>query len=245
MTSAPVGFHCPECLNQSRVESSARAPRSVSGARQHRDPTLVTKILIGLDVAIYVAQWLRPGLTLRFEQFNAAIAEGEWWRLVTAAFLHASITHLLFNMFALWVVGSAVEPRLGRWRYLAVFLLSALGGSILSYAVDPPGMASVGASGAVFGLFGAALILAKRLRLDISGIVGIILINVVLGFVIPGINWRAHLGGLVVGSLVTAAMVYPPKEKRTAVTVATIVGVLALSVAVTVWRTTTLLNGTA
>jgi len=146
---------------------------------------------------------------------------------------------------ALWVVGSAVEPRLGRWRYLTVYLLSALGGSVLSYVVDSPVIPTVGASGAVFGLFGAALVLARRLRLDIAGLVGIIAINAVLGFVIPNVNWRAHLGGLIVGSLVTVAMVYPPKQYRVATTVAAIAGVLVLCVGATLWRTAGLLSGTA
>ena len=212
----------------------------------HGDPRLITKILIGLDVVIYAGQYLtNDRLTVRYWQRGVEIANGDWWRLLTSAFLHASITHLLFNMAALWFVGSAIEPRLGRWRYLAVYLLSALGGSVLSYVVDSPAIPTVGASGAVFGLFGSVLILAMRLRLDIAGILGIIVLNAVLGFVIPGINWRAHLGGLIVGSLVTAAMVYPPKQYRTAVTVVAIIAVLVVCVAATSWRTASLLNGIA
>ncbi len=244
MTSAPVGFHCPECVATAHAEADARAPRGLAGARLHGDPHLVTKILIGVDVVIYALQYLsNDRLTVNYWQRGIEIANGDWWRLITAAFLHASLTHLLFNMAALWFVGSAVEPRIGRWRYLAVFLLSALGGSVLSYVVDSPTIPTVGASGAVFGLFGSILILALRLRLDIAGILGIIVINGVLGFVIPGINWRAHLGGLIVGSVVTAAMVYPPQRYRTAVTIATMVGVVVVCVAAASWRTASLLSG--
>ena len=245
MTSAPVGFHCPECVASASASAESRAPRSLSGARLHGDPHLITKILIGLDVAIYIGQYVtNERLTVRFWQLGSKIADGEWWRLLTASFLHASITHLLFNMAALWFVGSAIEPRLGRWRYLTVYLLSALGGSVLSYVVDSPDIPTVGASGAVFGLFGSVLILAMRLRLDIAGILGIIILNAVLGFVIPGINWRAHLGGLIVGSLLTAAMVYPPKQYRIATTAVAIAGVLVVCVVAVVWRTASIVNGT-
>jgi membrane associated rhomboid family serine protease len=140
-------------------------------------------------------------------------------------------------MLALWLVGGAVESRLGRWRYLVVYLLSALGGSVLSYAVDSPLQTSVGASGAVFGLFGALFVLMLRLRFDVGGLIAIIAINVVIGFV-PGfnINWRAHLGGLLVGTLLTAAMVYTPKRSRLAVSIGASVLVLLVCAGVSVSR---------
>jgi membrane associated rhomboid family serine protease len=163
---------------------------------------------------------------------------GEWWRLITAAFLHASLTHLLLNMLALWVVGSVVEPRLGRWRYLTVYLVSALAGSVFSYLADPVSQASVGASGAVFGLFGSLFVLALRLRFDVRGILAIIAINAVIGF-IPGfnINWRAHLGGLVAGALLTAAMVYAPQRHRLLISIGASVLIVVLCIAGTVFRT--------
>jgi membrane associated rhomboid family serine protease len=238
MVAAPVGFQCPECVRA--AAATVQQARTVSGGRIHRDPVLVTKILVGLNVGLFVVQYLsNDRVTRDYAMWGFGVAlNGEWYRLLTSAFLHASVTHLLFNMVALWMVGGAVESRLGRWRYLTVYLVSALAGSVLSYAVDSANQVSVGASGAVFGLFGAFAVLAYRLRFDIAGIIGIILINAVIGF-IPAfnINWRAHLGGLVAGTVLTAAMVYAPQKSRTAATVVAAALIVALCVGATVWRT--------
>lgn len=238
MIAAAVGFQCPECVREGRA--TTRQARTLAGGAIHGDPVLVTKILIAANVALFVLQYAtNDRLTSRFAMQGLSVAlEGEWWRLMTSAFLHTGVTHLAFNMLALWFVGSAIEPRLGRWRYLTVYLLSALGGSVLSYAVDSPFQSSVGASGAVFGLFGALFVLMRRLRFDVGGIIGLIAINAVIGF-IPGlnINWRAHLGGLIVGTVLTAAMVYAPQRHRLSVAIGASFAVLALCLAVTTWRT--------
>lgn len=215
MVSAAVGFQCPDCVREG--QATVREARTLTGGTIHGDPILVSKILIGLIVAVFVVNLaLDDRLFELFAMQGAAVAlDGEQYRLVTSAFLHSGLTHLAFNMLALWFVGGAVEPRLGRWRYLAVYLLSALGGSVLSYVVDSPLQVSVGASGAVFGLFGALFVLMRKLRFDVGGLVGLIAINAVIGF-IPGlnINWRAHLGGLIVGTLLTLVMVYAPQRNR-------------------------------
>jgi membrane associated rhomboid family serine protease len=238
MVTAAVGFQCPECVREGKA--TTRATRNLAGGAIHGDPVLITKILIAANVALFVLQYAtNDRLTNRFAMQGFAVAvDGEWWRLVTSAFLHTGLTHLAFNMLALWFVGSAIEPRLGRWRYLTVYLLSALGGSVLSYAVDSPFQYSVGASGAVFGLFGALFVLMRRLRFDVGGIIGLIVVNAVIGF-LPGlnINWRAHLGGLIVGTLLTAAMVYAPQRHRLGVAIGASFAVFALCVAVTTWRT--------
>jgi membrane associated rhomboid family serine protease len=237
MRDAAVGFQCPDCVAD--AARAVRQPRTISGGRLHRDPVLVTKVLVALNVVLYGLQQIWPDLTTRGALIGFPLAVGgEWYRLVSSAFLHVSLTHLLFNMLALWFVGAAIEPRLGRARYLTVYLVSALAGSVLSYAVDPINAISVGASGAVFGLFGALAILALRLRFDVRGVLAIIAINVVIGFV-PGlnINWRAHLGGLIAGTLLTAAMVYAPQAYRVLVSVVATVLIVGLCVGVTVWRT--------
>jgi membrane associated rhomboid family serine protease len=238
MVEAPVGFQCPECVRA--AAGTVKQGRTVSGGRIHRDPVLVTKILVGLNVGLFVLQYLsNDRVTRDYAMWGFGVAlNGEWYRLLTSAFLHASITHLLFNMVALWMVGGAVESRLGRWRYLTVYLVSALAGSVLSYAVDSANQVSVGASGAVFGLFGAFAVLAYRLRFDIAGIIGIILVNAVIGF-IPAfnINWRAHLGGLVAGTVLTAVMVYAPQKSRTVATVVAAALIVVLCVGATLWRT--------
>jgi len=185
-------------------------------------------------------QYVSDGrVTQDFAMQGFAVADaGEYYRLVTAAFLHASLTHLGLNMLALWLVGGAVEARLGRSRYLTVYLVSALAGSVLSYAVDPAAQVSVGASGAVFGLFGAFAVMAFRLRIDVGGIIGIIAFNVVIGFVPAfNINWRAHLGGLLAGAVLTMVMVFTPQRARVWATVVAAALIVALCVGVTMWRT--------
>jgi len=237
MREAPVGFQCPECVAQ--AARTTKVGRTVAGGRVHGDPVLVTKVLLAVNVVLFLAQQVvGDSLTQRFWLMGAPVAAGEWWRLMSSAFLHVSATHLLFNMLALWFVGSAIEPRLGRSRYLTVYLVSAFAGSALSYAVDPILSPSVGASGAVFGLFGAFFVLALRLRMDVRGVISIIAINLVIGF-IPGtgINWRAHVGGLIAGTVLTAAMVYAPQAKRVAVAVGATAVIIAVCVGLTVWRT--------
>lgn len=238
MVSAAVGFQCPDCVREGK--QTTRQVRNLAGGAIHGDPVLVTKILIAVNVGAFVLQYVsNDRITNRFAMQGLAVAlDGEWWRLMTSAFLHAGVTHIALNMLALWFIGGAVEPRLGRWRYATVYLLSALGGSVLSYAVDSPFQASVGASGAVFGLFGALFVLMRRLRFEVGGLISIIVINVVIGFV-PGfnINWRAHLGGLIVGSILTAVMVYAPQGQRLVASIAASVVVVVLCVGVTVWRT--------
>ena len=133
------------------------------------------------------------------------MADGQWYRLITSAFLHPpglsglGPLHIVFNMWALIVVGPALERLLGRVRFLAVYLVSALGGSVLFYLVGPPNVEALGASGAIFGLFGAWFVLARRLRLDTRQIVGLIVLNLVIWFVVPNIAWQAHVGGLMAG----------------------------------------------
>ena len=237
MVSAPVGFQCPECVRE--ASAGAREARTLAGGTIHRDPVLVTKVLVALNVGFFVLQYLTGDeLTVDFAMSGFAVAVlDEWYRLITSAFLHAGFAHLALNMLALWLVGGAVESRLGRWRYLTLYLLSAVGGSVLSYAVDSPWQTSVGASGAVFGLFGALFVLMRRLRFDVGGLIAIIAINVVIGFV-PGfnINWRAHLGGLIVGTFLAVAMLYAPQRSRLWVSIGASALVLAVCVGVSVAR---------
>jgi membrane associated rhomboid family serine protease len=244
MIPASVGFQCPECVKQGNT--SVRQARTVFGGRVSSDPGWVSKILIGINVVAFVLQQAVDGFTARFYDLGAlppgdpvvGVASGEYYRLLTSAFLHGGLVHLLLNMYALYLFGPPVEAALGRVRFVALYLLSALGGSALSYAFASPVQPSLGASGAVFGLLGAFLVINRRLGRDTSGVLVLLAINFAYGFLVPRIDWRAHLGGLVVGALCAAVIAYAPNDKRrNAVQVAGFVVILILVLAVIAWRT--------
>ena len=216
MKDAAVGFQCPECVAQGN--KTVREARTTFGGRVSGNDRAVTMVLLGLNIAIFVLQLATDGeLTDRYKSFGYAIALGdEYYRLLTAAFLHAGVLHIAFNMYCLFLVGPPLEATLGRVRYLTLYLLAAVGGSAASYVFSSPGVSGVGASGAIFGLFGAYLVVARRLNADARSIATVVGINLVLGFVIPNIDWRAHLGGLVVGAVVGAAFAYAPPGPRRA-----------------------------
>lgn len=152
------------------------------------------------------------------------IDDGAVYRLVTSMFVHYGILHLLLNMWALWMLGRNLEAALGPVRFVALYMLSGLGGSIAGYLFSPESI-SAGASGAIFGLFAALFVVLKRLRRDTSSVVPILVINLVLTFTIPNISIAGHLGGLVTGAIVAAGLAYAPRQGRTAVQTATVVGV--------------------
>ncbi|RCV49163.1 rhomboid family intramembrane serine protease [Marinitenerispora sediminis] len=208
MREAAVGFHCVECV--AAGNRGVREARTTFGGRLPSRP-YVTWVLIGLIGAGFVVQQIAPAVTQQFGMWGVGVAlYGQWYRLLTAAFLHGGITHLLFNGFAMYVVGPQLERWLGHGRYLTLWLLSAVGGSVLSYLVDP-GQLSVGASGAIFGLFGAILVVGRRLRLDTRFIVGLLVVNLLITFLVPGISWTAHIGGLVTGLALGATYAYLPR----------------------------------
>lgn len=233
---AAVGVHCVDCVAQ--AAQGAREGRTVFGGRVRGGRPVVTLTLVGLCVVSYLLQLTVTGWTSRWA-FSPVAGAFEPWRFLTAAFLHApgQVFHILFNMIALWMVGPYLESTLGRARFATLYLLSALGGSVgavlLAPVTDGWTTAMVGASGAVFGLFGAVLVVLRRLGRDAGPIVGILVLNGVLGFVLPGIAWQAHLGGLVVGALLGAAYAYAPRERRALVGWAAPVAVLVALVGAT------------
>lgn len=240
MTTAPVGFQCPECVAQGG--KSVRRPRTVFGGEIREHGTLLTKVLIGVNVALWLFGMVfssgspRESLYVYFSQASGTtelsarfalikgatgddvpigIVDGEVYRLLTAAFMHEEFFHIGMNMLALWILGSALEPVLGRWRFLTLYILSALGGSAVSLLAAGPYSMSLGASGAVFGLLGGLFVVMRRFGRNVSAVVVILGINVVIGFTIPGIDWRAHLGGLAAGALIAAVFAHAPRQQRT------------------------------
>ena len=201
MRSASIGYQCPNC-----AKDSTQVIRGINRNRfiPSQKNTPVTKSLSISLIVIYVAQMLSGNiLVINFALFGPSVANGEWWRLITAGFLHGSIIHLLFNAYILWILGSQLENIAGSFRFSVIYFFSLIGGSFASYLFSPFGTYSVGASGAVFGLMGAMLIVGKKHNLDISQITTLLVINVVIGFVVSGIDWRAHLGGLATGAFIT------------------------------------------
>jgi membrane associated rhomboid family serine protease len=145
-------------------------------------------------------------------------------------------------MWALYVVGPPLEAWLGRLRFSALYFMSALGGSVLVYLLSSLGAATAGASGAVFGLFGASFVVGRRLNLDVRWVIALIAINLVLTFLIPNISWQGHIGGLVTGAVIAAAYAYAPRKSRNLVQAGATVAVLMLFAALIWWRTSDLLT---
>lgn len=255
MTSAPVGFQCPECLAAGRKE--VRQPTTVvGGAIRHAGSDIVTKVLIAINVLVWgVGRLVRDGsvtegmaivyggapwdeLTARFglvmgfdgDPLQIGIVNGEWYRVISAAFMHEEIWHLGFNMLALWMLGGALEPLLGRWRFITLYFVSAVAGSAASLLGATALSLSIGASGAVFGLFGAYFVTMRKLGRDTKAILGLLAVNLVYGFVVSGVDWRAHVGGLIAGLLLGAAFVFAPRERRRVVSVVASVVVAAAAV---------------
>ena len=238
MTSAAVGFQCPECVNAGRF--AVRQPTTIAGGGLVTRP-VITYSLIGINVAAFLVQ-VTVGinaLAADWGMWPVGIAiYGEWWRLLTSAFLHGSWLHIAFNMYVLFALGPTLERVLGHGRYLVLYLVAALGGSVASYAVSDIRTVSVGASGAIFGLMGALIVAGRRLRYDISQVLILLAVNVVIGFLAPGVDWRAHLGGLVTGAAAAAVLVLAPRRGRAAWQVLGVGGILVALAAVTAWRTT-------
>lgn len=167
------------------------------------------------------------------------VAQGEYYRLFTAMFLHYGLIHLAANMWALWVLGRILEAALGPVRFLALYLLAGLGGNIAAYLFQPAGL-SAGASTALFGLFAALVIVLRRLGRSVAGVLPVLLLNLIITFTIPGISIAGHLGGLVIGAVVAAGLAYAPRANRTAVQVGVCVAVFALLGLAVFWQTTAL-----
>jgi len=248
MIVAPVGFQCPDCV--ATATAAQRQPTTVAGGRISERP-VVTYTLIGISAVVYLVQALSgtdraTGLdpvSTNYGMWPIGIAaNGEWYRLISAAFLHGGWLHLAFNMYVLYALGPTLEKILGHSRYLLLYLLAALGGGVASYAFSSMNTVSVGASGAIFGLMGALVVAGRRLRYDVTQVLILLGINVVIGFISPGVDWRAHLGGLITGAVVAAIFVFPAPKYRTLVQVLGILAVVGVMVIITMWRTAQILD---
>ncbi|TAK70365.1 MAG: rhomboid family intramembrane serine protease [Actinomycetota bacterium] len=237
MTQAAVGWHCPECVRA--AAATVRAPQGRFGGRLATG-TPVTLLLIAANVVIFVLTLVGGQAAANdaagLHPYSVALL-GEWWRLPASMFLHTGFLHILFNMYVLYLFGQPLERLFGSLRFAALYLLAGLGGAVASYWFSDPRTVSVGASGAIFGLMGALAVVGRRLQYDIGTVIAVIAINLVLGFIVTGIDWRAHLGGLVTGAVVAAVLAYAPRRGRLVVQWAGLAAILLALVAATALRT--------
>lgn len=231
MNQASVGFQCPTC-----VREGARTVRSAGtayGGKRSANPALTSQVLIAINAAVFLlitatggggSAWLYRLALLPTSgtavidgvpQTFPGVSDGAWWQLLTSAFTHVSLWHIGFNMVALWVLGPQLEMVLGRTRFLAVYLLSALSGSALVYWLSSVHTPTIGASGALFGLMGALLVVAHKVHGNVSQLMMWIGLNFLITVVGRSfISWQGHLGGFLGGLLLAAAFVYAPKAHR-------------------------------
>jgi membrane associated rhomboid family serine protease len=249
MTPAPVGIRCPEHSGKpqgvQRVTAAAHRASTGIGSRRMN---AVTMFLIGVNVLVYLAElalggsasgtnnWIYDhGVLIANAAYGsgapAGVANGEWWRLITAAFLHYGPVHLGLNMLSLYFVGSILEQIVGRWRYLLLYFVSGLAGSAGALILSP-NSPTAGASGAIFGVLGALFVLERRGIIATGGqVLGLIVLNLVFTFAIPGISIGGHLGGLAAGILLMLAFARFPRSWQLSAGAAAVVAAAALIVA--------------
>jgi membrane associated rhomboid family serine protease len=232
MRQAAVGFQCPSCVNEGA--KTTRAGRTAYGGKRSANPALTSQVLIALNAAVFVlilatgsraSEWLYQLALLPTSvlvpldggtRLVTGVADGAYWQLVTNMFLHEQVWHIGFNMVALWFLGPQLESALGRSRFLSVYFLSGLTASAFVYWLSATNGITYGASGAVYGLMGALMVIAFKIHGSIAPLFPWIAINFVITLTIPGISWQGHLGGFVGGLLIAALFVYAPRSRRSA-----------------------------
>jgi membrane associated rhomboid family serine protease len=272
MNAASVGHQCPDCVAEGRrTQRPARTAFGgrVAG-RPGFTSAIATKTLIGINVAVALVSFLMGGLgsvaggglgglfgsSTSVTNWGAVIgsavygnpavehgiAHGEWWRLITAMFLHYGLLHLALNMYALWILGRDMEYFLGTARFTVLYLLAGLGGNVAAYLFSAPNAATAGASTAVFGLMAAIFVILKRMNRSVAQILPMIVINVIFTLFVAGISIPGHLGGLITGGAVAAILAYAPQKNRTLVQVIGCGIILVILVGLAIYRTSTLLT---
>lgn len=207
MTVAPVGMRCPECGGQRRNQPQAvRRVRAASAS----GAAVATTVIVAVNVLIYLVEMIQgvgvsgvsgSQLVQDGAVYGPAVADGEWYRMITGAFLHASVLHVAFNMYLLWILGGALERYAGPARFLAIYFTAILWGSAAALVMDPNAL-TVGASGGVFGLMAALFLLERQKGVALLGstVGALLVINLVITFLIPGISVGGHVGGLLGGA---------------------------------------------
>jgi membrane associated rhomboid family serine protease len=253
MIPAPVGYQCPECVSKARREFREGPARRV---RTARGKLTVTRTLLVAILAMFMVEIAVGGPNALVQGpseqalfdlgalFPPAVANGQWWRLLTSIFLHVGLIHIAFNAYALWIFGTVMEGALGRARLLAIFFVTGFFASATSYAFGPTIELGVGASGAIFGIFGAFVAYNYRRRhlaqaaANLRGAMFLILLNTLLAFAYGGIDWRAHVGGFLSGLVAGfVAEGFGSRGERLAVTIAGFGAIVLAGIALVAWRT--------
>ncbi|MGO9855263.1 MAG: rhomboid family intramembrane serine protease [Acidimicrobiales bacterium] len=239
MVAAPVGWQCPECTSEGarrsrQVPAFTHTSPGRTGAVGSTNPTPVVLVIIAINVVVFFLEDFGNNLRVvdRYAMWPAAVhLEDQYYRAFTAIWLHANFLHIFFNMIALLIVGPAVEVLLGKARFLALYLIAGLGGSVCSYLLSQPNVAGIGASGAIMGVLGAYVVLGTRRHLPVAPVVGLLVLNFLIGFT-GDIDWRAHLGGVVTGAVLAFAYDYAgglrDRTAELAVTIGASAAILAL-----------------
>lgn len=250
MQDASVGFQCPSCVVEGA--KSVRAPRTVAGGAVSGREGVVSMTLIGLNVVGFLLTLATGGNTGTVFQSGAmlsstvftqsgeiltGVADGDYWRIITSAFLHRDIVHLAFNMYALYLFGPYVERALGIPRFIAAYLTAAVMGSVFVYLLSAPNSLTIGASGAVFGLLGMALMLLLKAKQDVRTLLVLLGINAFISFAASSISWQGHLGGFVAGVILGAAFAYAPRGRKGMVQLAVFAGLWTAMIVAIVLRT--------
>lgn len=240
-TPGAVGVICPECMNEQR-KSAPRTRNRAAFFRRSNDKPVVTYAILAVTALVFLLQ-LIPGLGITERLLYAGVYSSplafEPWRMLTTALVHSQnfILHVGLNMYSLWLFGQALEPMLGRARFLTLYLISAFAGSLGVLFLSVPNQAVVGASGAIFGLMGAFLVIQRKLGGNMNGLLVLVGINLVIGF-IPGTNvaWQAHVGGLIGGALVGLIFVSTRGVRQKGLQIALIVALSVVLVALSLVR---------
>ncbi len=236
MVEAPVGWQCPECISEGtkrsrHVPAFTHTSRGRSGVVGSTNPTPIVLTIIAINVVVFFLEGFGTNTRVidRYAMWPAAVhLQNEYYRAFTAMWLHASFTHILFNMIALLIVGPALEVLLGKVRFIALYLLAGLGGSVCSYILSQPNVAGIGASGAIMGVLGAYVVVGLRRKLPVAPVVGLLVLNLVIGFT-GDIDWRAHLGGVLTGGVLAFVYDYAGELRdRTTALVLTVGGSVAV-----------------
>jgi membrane associated rhomboid family serine protease len=252
MRPASVGFHCPVCVAE--AAKTVRQPRTMAGGLVPDKVGVLSWVIVGINVVLFLAaqatdelgqSWAVNQLAMLGDSAMirgtgdsvVGVADGGYWRLLSAVFLHERIVHILFNMYALVIFGPMLEGALGRVRFLALYLTAGLAGSVLVYCLTAPNALTLGASGAIYGLFGATFAVFARRGLPLQGLLVLMGINIALTLLVPNISWQGHLGGLLAGLFLGWALAYAPRSRRTLVQASAFVAVYAVLVVAVVART--------